>query len=91
MKKEKKENIWLGRPHADTTKIFNIRLPRDRLRKKNYILQDNRFKSEEFWYNFAFNFQQVYFNITFTLLTEWHKNVRDLGESFSFKLKESMG
>ena len=42
MKKEKKENIWLGGPHADTTEICNnIRLPRDRLTKKNYILQDS--------------------------------------------------
>ena len=32
MKKEKKENIWLGGPHADTTKIFKRRLPRDGLR-----------------------------------------------------------
>ena len=41
MKKEKKESIWLGGPHADTTEICNIRLPRDRLTKKNYILQDS--------------------------------------------------
>ena len=48
MKKEKKENIWLGGPHADTTEICNIRLPRDRLTKKNYILQDSNLKLKIF-------------------------------------------
>lgn len=48
MKKEKKENIWLSGPHTDTTEICNIRLPRDRLRKKNYILQDNNLKAKIF-------------------------------------------
>lgn len=48
MKKEKKENIWLGGSHADTTEICNIRLPRDRLTKKNYILQDSNLKFKIF-------------------------------------------
>ena len=48
MKKEKKESIWLGGPLADTTEICNIRLPRDRLTKKNYILQDSNLKLKIF-------------------------------------------
>ena len=48
MKKEKKESIWLGGPLADTTEICNVRLPRDRLTKKNYILQDSNLKLKIF-------------------------------------------